>query len=138
MSTATAGGSTIQGVLLEKGEQQIVLQLPGTDYKLHLAVDAATLAKLPAPGERITGRIVGRAKRVDVVRAGGRFVDPVIGRPRRVQGRLSAIDAPHNCITVFAGLAVSAELTMNQKASDFAVGALVAFDIERGARLELA
>ncbi|MCX5661931.1 MAG: hypothetical protein NTW19_19810 [Planctomycetota bacterium] len=138
MSTATASGTTIHGLLLEKGQDSVVVQLPGTDYKLHLAVDAGALAKLPAPntGVRVAGRITARAKRVDIVRAGGRFVDPVIGRPRRIQGCVAAVDAHANTITVSSGIPAVVTLTMNQRAESFPLGALVAFDVERGARFE--
>lgn len=138
MSTATATGTTIHAILLEKGEDLIVVQLPGTDYKMRLAIDPAGLAKLPAPGPgtRVAGRVTARAKRVDIVRAGGRFVDPVIGRPRRLQGHVAAVDAHANTLTVSAGLPAVVTLTMNQRAESFPVGALVAFDVERGARFE--
>jgi hypothetical protein len=126
----------VQGVLLEKSPDTIVLGLPGTDYKLHLAVDDAGAAHLPELGKPLTGRISARAKRVDKVRSGGRYIEPIMGRPRRIQGRISAIDAHAMTITVWCGCPFTCVLTMNQKAADFAVGDLVSFDVERGARFE--
>lgn len=152
---ANTKSDKVEGVVLERNGELMVLALPGTDYKLHLAPCEATPAAssvapvvAPAvgagsaaavkPGERVRGRILARAKRVDVVGAGGRFVEPVIGRPRRLQGRVTAVDPNRNTFTVFCGLPLVCQPTMAQKASDFPVGSFVAFDVERGARFELA
>lgn len=132
MAQATQSGPTVTGTLTEVRDDMIVVSLPGSDYRLHL------LAAEPpvAVGRRITGRIFARAKRVDVIRSGGRYLEPLYGRPRRVQGRIIETDAAANTITVQAACALICELTMNQKASDFKPGQMVSFDIERGARFE--
>ncbi|MCE9589640.1 MAG: hypothetical protein K8S99_03855 [Planctomycetes bacterium] len=132
-ATASTADPNVLGVVQEAKEGMIVLALPGTDYKMHLAVAGA----LPAVGVRVSGRITARAKRVDVVTTGGRFIDPVLGRPRRLQGRITATDAAANTITVFCGAPFTCELTMEKKAADYHVGDLVAFDVERGAKLTL-
>jgi len=133
MSHAAATTPTVTGTLVEAGESRIVLALPGTDYKLHLAVGA----KLPHKvGGRVSGTIHARAKRADVIRAGGRFVEPGTGRPRRVQGRLIGGDASANTVTVQAGpgIALVCELTdQRQKVADFTLHQMVSFDVEPGA-----
>jgi len=86
----------------------------------------------------VTGTIFCRAKRVDVVPSGGRFIEPVYGRPRRLQGRISEINPKANTITVDAGCPFVCEVTVGQKAPSFQVDQLVSFDVERGARFELA
>jgi len=133
--TVSTSDPLVHGVLAEIKEGMIVLTLPGTDYKLHLAVDHPPKVEV---GKRLAGRITARAKRVDVVTSGGRFIDPVFGRPRRLQGRITASDTAANSITVFCGAPFTCELTMGQKANEFRVGDLVAFDVERGARLDAA
>ena len=125
--------SIAQGLLLRCDEGMIVLGLPGTDYQLRL--QSATSVEGPL-NEKITGRVHARAKRVDVVRTGGRFIEPVYGRPRRLQGRIVAVHPQDNAITVHCGCPFICELTMNQKATDFTVGLLVGFDVERGAVFE--
>jgi hypothetical protein len=133
MSAPATAGPVLQGVLLESKPDMAVIGLPGTDYRLHLALASPLSAPLNKP---IRGTIYARAKRVDKVPSGGRFVEPVYGRPRRLQGRVIATDTGHNTITVNAGAPFVCELTMDQKADGFAEGDLVSFDVERGARFE--
>ena len=126
--------STAQGTLLEQREGVIVLGLPGTEYQLHLRVSNP----LPTPPNRpVSGRIVARAKRVDIVQTGGRFIEPVYGRPRRLQGAVIATDPGQNTITVDCGhCPFECVLTANQRAASFPIGALVSFDVEAGAVFE--
>lgn len=116
----------------EAGDGMIVLAPPGTDYQHHLRVDEPI--KTPV-GKTITGHILARARRVDVVEAGGRFVEPVYGRPRRVQGRVLAVDTTANTVVVLCSCPFVCELTADQKARDFEPGQIVSFDVEPGARL---
>ncbi|WP_428388169.1 hypothetical protein [Mucisphaera sp.] len=110
----------------------VVLKLAGTDYQLLLQCRGA----LPAEGSKVTGVIAAKAKRVDVVPAGGRYIEPVAGRPRRVQGRVVAGDTGKNTLTVKAATAVVVSLMDLQKTADFSVGQLVSFDVEPGATFE--
>lgn len=112
---------------------EIALNLPGTDYQLHLAVTAAPATNAQ---KRVTGKILAQARRIDIVNTGGIFIDPVIGRPRRIQGRIIAQDAAANTVTVKAVAPFICKLDAQQKADSFPVGALVSFDIERGALFE--
>ena len=123
------------GVLVSGTEGMIELGLPGSEYRLRLAVARPIEA---AAGARIKGVIRARAKRVDVTRTGGRFVEPIFGRPRRLQGRIIGGDAEANEIVVAAGgpIFVCALTDGRQKAEDFAVGQMVGFDVEAGAKFE--
>ncbi len=76
------------------------------------------------------------AKRVDVVGHGGRFIEPVYGRPRRLQGTVVATDPNLNMITVRSRCPFVCRLTGSQKAAAFAIGSLVGFDVEAGAVFE--
>src|SRR5690606_15182475 len=60
-------GLEVHGTLVEQREGQIVLALPGTDYRLHLAVDGPLT---PGVGGRVHGVIRAQARRVDVTRTG--------------------------------------------------------------------
>ena len=124
------------GYLAEVGQDTIVLALANTDYRLHLAVTDLVNGEIDKP---ISGRITARARRVDPMQSGGRFVEPVYGRPRRIQGTIIATDPQANTISVqCAGRCTFiCELVTNQHANEFEVGTLVGFDIERGAKLEL-
>jgi len=126
--------NVVCGRLESQSAGMIELSLPGTDYRLSLAT--AGEVKPDAVGQ-VCGRIRARARRVDVIRAGGRYIEPVFGRPRRLQGSVMAVDAGANTITVYCGCPFICELTApGQRAEKFEVGQLVSFDVERGARFE--
>ncbi len=129
--TAAPAEPIVTGQLAEKREDQIVLRVPDTNYRLHLLIDAPLEAEV---GDRITGTIHCQAKRVDVVPAGGRFIEPVFGRPRRIQGRVIGGDVSQNTLHVQCGVPVIARLMSSQQATDFKVGQMVCFDVVRGAK----
>lgn len=129
-----AMGKLIAQMPAAEGQPPMIqLAIPGTSYQLHL-VEASPVQ--PDGFKQVRGRIVGRAKRVDVVRTGGRFVEPVYGRPRRVQGRITHRDLNHNRLTVFCGVPMVFDLLPSQKVTDFADGQMVGFDVERGTCFE--
>ena len=133
-----------RGTLLEHGPNTIVLGLPGTDYQLHLQVKQAIAAH---QGQRVSGTIHAHARRVDIVPTGGRYIEPVYGRPRRLQGTILTTDPIANTITVdcapaqdgppgAVGCPFVCRLMAEQKAAGLSRGELVSFDIERGAVFE--
>ena len=122
------------GTLLEIKDGFIVLGVHGTDYRVQLVV-SAPIQK--AVGDHVSGTIHATAKRVDAIPTGGRFIDPVYGRPRRLQGRVFSLDPVKNVISIYAGLPFHCTMMAEQKTSQFELGQMVAFDIERGARFEL-
>ena len=132
-SATTSDVPTVEGRLAEQTNDQIVLSVPETSYRLHLLVDQPAKAQV---GERVTGTIHCKAKRVDVVPSGGRFIEPVYGRPRRVQGVVAGGDMQANTLQVKVGAPFIVELMPSQKAGDFKLGQMVCFDVERGARFE--
>jgi len=110
----------------------IVLHPHNTNYQTHLEPVGEITTE---PGKTITGIIRAKAKRIDVVSTGGRFVDPVFGRPRRVQGSIIAIDRGH--LVVSAGMPIHCKPTApGQSADDFEIGQFVSFSVERGATFE--
>ena len=118
----------------------IVLSVPGSNYQLHLRPEGAIASET---GKRITGVISVQARRIDATHNGGKYVEPVIGRPRRIQGTVLATSTAQNSITVNAGgsvavdgppLPVVVRLTdPRQKPDQFQVGTLVTFDVLDGA-----
>lgn len=133
MNQTTTAWPTVTGNLLEKSPGHIVLGLLGTDYRLHLRISHPLKTN---PPHRITGKIQAKAMRVDVIQSGGRYIEPVFGRPRRIQGRIMGGYPQTNSIHVQCGAAVICQLMPPQKIGDFAAGQLVSFDIERGATFE--
>jgi len=129
---AATDPAIVEGKLVEQSDGVIVLALPETDYRLHLLVDAPIDAE---PGDRISGRIEAQAMRVDQTHNGGRFIEPVFGRPRRVQGRILAVDSDHNTVTVRAACPIVLKLThARQSAANFNIGVIGMCDVKPGAR----
>jgi len=109
-----------------------VVSFPNTSYRVHLEPIGEITTQ---PGKTIMGTIHARAKRIDTCTTGGRFIDPVFGRPRRVQGSIVAIEDEH--IVVSTGVPVHCLPTdPRQKASDFEVGQFVSMGVEAGASFE--
>ena len=121
------------GTLAERGDGVIVLAIPGTDYRLRLTIHEPFESGI---GARVRGRIRVTARRMDVIPAGGRYIEPNEGPPRRVQGRIQAIDEVNDELLVHAGAPILVRPDTRQRASDFAVGRMVAFDVLPGAAFE--
>ncbi len=133
MSEAATAGPIATGVLAEKTSEKLVLAVPGTDYRLKLIPVGQVNGPL---NERIQGTIRANAQRVDVISAGGRFIEPIFGRPRRVQGRIIGGDVKANTLTVLAAVPITVTLMPHQQAGKFAIGQMVSFDVEPGATFE--
>jgi len=146
MSPTANNESVARGILYDAScatatrPASIVFHVPGSQYQLHLRQEGALAGRV---GKRISGVIHATARRVDVTDKGGRFVEPVIGRPRRVQGTVVAHDNAANTLTVNCagsaavdgvGLPVVCKLTdARQSPAQFPLGALVGFDVLDGA-----
>lgn len=124
---------TVSGVVEAVMDGAFVLKLPGTDYRLHL-VPAQGLTV--AVGQKVTGVIRAQAQRMDVIPAGGRYIEPVFGRPRRVQGRITGGSVQNNAVYLKAGPGLVVTPMAPQRAGDFAVGQMVSFDVRAGATFE--
>jgi hypothetical protein len=111
----------------------VTLTFPNTRYEMHLLPESPVATE---PGKRILGTIHAQARRIDRVDTGGRYVEPVFGRPRRVQGRVVAIEGDE--VVVHAGVPIHCRPTdSRQKAADFAEGDFVSFDVMDGATFRL-
>lgn len=149
MTTATpttATASTARGLLYDASSAtatkpaSIVFHVPGSQYQVHLRQEGQVTGQV---GKRIAGTIHASARRVDATAQGGCFIEPVVGRPRRIQGVVTAHNASSNTITVnCAGsaavdgvsLPVVCKLTdARQKPEQFPLGTIVGFDVLDGA-----
>lgn len=112
----------------------IKFAVPNTSYELHLLPDGAVHSNI---GKRLIGVIKASARRVDVVGTGGQFVEPVFGRPRRVQGTVVGLTA--DAIVIDAGVTMHLSLTdARQNPGQFSPGQLVACDVLDGATFKSA
>ena len=132
---AVAGAGTrhdlVRGYLAEAGDDRVVLTFPGTDYRTELKVTSRPTTEV---GKRILGVIQGQARRIDVCGTGGKYVEPVYGRPKRVQGKIVAVDLTAGTVTVDAGaMSVVVKTDPSQDTGDFAEGDFVTFAVLPGA-----
>ena len=114
--------------------ERVVISFPNTSYRLELI--PTTAVRTPV-GKRIHGVVRAEARRVDKVGSGGRYVEPVFGRPRRVQGHVLATNFETGAILVHAGVPIVCALSdARQKPEDFDRGDFVSFDVSPGATFE--
>lgn len=130
ITPSAADRSVATGILREKSDDRIVLAIPDTDYLLHLAPTAPIEGEI---GKRISGTIRCQAKRIDRIRTGGRYIEPVEGRPRRVQGRVLSVNDVDDSIVVSAGAPVICRTDERQRAQDFSAGEMVSMNVLAGA-----
>lgn len=139
MSEATAPSSpttppTVTGQIDAVGDGWVQLKVPGSDYRLRLVPKGG---RRYAEGDKVSGIIRAQALRMDVISAGGRYIEPVQGRPRRVQGRVVGGSVDHNEVYVKAGPNVVVTPMAPQRAGDFSIGQMVTFDVRDGATFEM-
>ena len=105
----------------------VTLRVPSMNYRNSFVVKGGTGAELKA-GERVSGRIVAPAWKLDRVEMGGNYVEPLVGKPRRMQGMVLAVDAARNELVVQVGYEVTVKLPEKYKAGDYTVGERVGWD----------
>lgn len=125
-----ADRTVVRGVVHGRDDESVVLRIPGTDYRIRLLVEQPLTTPV---GEKVEGRIAVQARRMDTITAGGRFVEPVEGRPRRVQGRIIEVDENQRTVVVSAGVPIACRLHDLQKPGDFQVDQMVTMGVEPGA-----
>jgi hypothetical protein len=121
----------LNSVAAASGEKPgcIVLGLPNTSYELYLIPTGPITAVV---GKRLIGTIRAQARRIDVVGTGGQYVEPVMGRPRRVQGTVLRVE--NGAVVVDAGVAIHATPSDHRQSADqFQPGQFVSFDVAPGA-----
>lgn len=135
MSTTTdAVDDLARATLLSSSDGRIELAVPGTDYRLSLIPATANSAAIAAIGKRVRGRIEGRALRLHIAAAGGRFIEPLVGAPRIVQGTVMAVDAAGRRLLLDVCVPIWITLDGDRSTDAFTIGTLVNFYMESGAR----
>lgn len=105
----------------------VTLRVAGSNYRNSFVITPEAAATLHA-GARLRGRILAPAWKVDRVELGGNYVEPLFGRPRRMQGTILAVDTAANTLTVQVGYEATCRLPDRYKAADFKVGERVGWD----------
>lgn len=136
-SASQATQSVTSGVVAERRGGEITLAHPGSSYRLDLRLDEPEQGGV-AVGARVRGEIRVQAARIDVIKTGGKYIEPVDGPPRRVAGRVLETDRYANIVIVDAGpFVVVCTPNAHQKASDFAVDQLVTMGVKPGATFKV-
>ena len=132
MPTDDATRALTRGVLESLDDNEIVLAVHHTEYKLHLSLTPAQDITASV-GSPLKGTIHARARRQHAARGGGRFIEPVWGAPRIVAGRVRAVDGPQRRLLVDAGVPMWVEAPKDQDLGVIRAGELVNFYVESGA-----
>lgn len=141
-STSTASGSSTSSaatasdvarlVLESRTSEHVVVSIPGTSYRLTLTPTVPPQTIPVADGKRLLGVLRGKAQQMHVASAGGRFIEPVYGHPRIVQGTIQSIDRERNRVLVQMVVPAWLDVAAGQSASEFVPGQLVNMYVESG------
>jgi len=106
---------------------QVTLRVNGYNYAHTFAI-AGNLPPALASGARVQGAIHAPAWKVDRVELGGNYVEPLSGRPRRMQGTILSVNPAANELTVQVGYQAIVKLPPKYQASDFKIGERIGWD----------
>ncbi|MCA9294983.1 MAG: hypothetical protein KC983_00670 [Phycisphaerales bacterium] len=123
-----------RGILRSVSDDEIVLSIPGTDYRLHLT-PSVPAAQITAPvGRPIRGVIEAVALRIHTAEGGGRFIEPIYGAPRIVAGEVLYADEVNRRVLVDVSVPMWVSTQLGQDFSILREGELVNFYVASGTR----
>ncbi len=121
--------------LVDRAGDWVMLSIPDTHYRLHLKAASPLEAEV---GRRVRGVIRVSVWKVDFVSRGGAYIEPLFGRPRRVQGRVIAHQSDRNGIVLgIAGCPITADLPDRWQASQIPLGTRIGVEVHEGATFEV-
>jgi len=108
----------------------ITLKTPGNNYENTFALSPrAGKTFKPEIGQVISGSIYAPAWKAEAVEMGGNYVEPLLGRPRRMQGTILSQRIESNELTVQVGYPVTVVLPREHyDVARFAVGSRIGWD----------
>jgi len=123
MDTTLTDQARVRLVSVQGGSVRVAV--PGSSYvfTLEAGPDAATLRG--REGKIVVGRVEARAMRLHRASGGGRFVEPLDGMPRIIQGLVRAVDVPGRRLLVEAAVPMWLTLEPEDDPRAFAEGDLV-------------
>jgi hypothetical protein len=134
MTTTTTEAHVARLYLVKKEADRVWLQIAGTSYQIELATTGPVT---PSPQGRVRGVVRCSVWKLDEVSAGGAFIEPLSGRPRRVQGMVTGIIAGSNSVIIdVAGQPIVGDLPPRWDAKDVKVGSRVGLDVKEGSTFE--
>jgi len=105
----------------------VTLKMPSNNYRNSFKLPEG-VPPPPPPGHRVVGTIHAPAWKIEAVSDGGNYVEPLYGRPRRMQGTVLSVNAAANELTVKTAYEVTVKLPARYSAAAFAVGTRVGWD----------
>lgn len=112
--------------IIESIENDLVtLKTPVANYRN--TFKCASVADLTV-GKRVEGSIHAPARKIEVVSQGGNYVEPLFGRPRRMQGLVLRQNGKENSLLVRTAYDTTVSLPSHQQAADYPVGSRVGWD----------
>ena len=112
--------------IVESIENDLVtLKTPNANYRN--TFKCSSVADL-AVGKRIPGSIHAPARKIEAVSQGGNYVEPLFGRPRRMQGLVLKQNVADNSLIVQTAYETNVQLPRQQQATDYSVGSRVGWD----------
>ncbi len=134
MTTTQTKPSVARVRLLEATPDRVIVGPPGTNYRLYLQPTGPVRGEV---GDRIRGVIRCNVWKLDEVSAGGAYVEPVFGRPRRVQGKVIATLPESNAVVVdLWDTPIVGLLPERWPAADIPLGIRVGLDVKAGSTFE--
>ncbi|MSR41577.1 MAG: hypothetical protein EXS10_06720 [Phycisphaerales bacterium] len=121
-----------RATLLRAADGRVVIRPLSTEYEISFELPKSVACPVEA-GHRIEGSIHARAQKMHLAQAGGEFIEPLVGSPRIVQGKIRQIDVAANALLIEAIIPMWMTLAEGQSASSMALGTLVNFYVEPGA-----
>lgn len=134
MPTDLDGNSLARGILESLNDDELVLSLPHTNYRIHLVPTVPAGEISSHVGKRVKGMIQARALRMHRAQGGGRFIEPVWGAPRIVAGKVVSVDEPNRRVLVDVSVPIWVTAPEGQDFSEMHEGELVNFYVESGTR----
>lgn len=120
--------------LVKQDGDQVELNIPGTKYRLALKAAGDVAA---SPQGRVRGVVRLPVWKLDEVTAGGAYIEPLYGKPRRVQGKVVATLPETNSVVVeVCDQPIVGDLPSRWNAADVVVGSRVGLDILVGGVFE--
>lgn len=108
---------------------RITVRVPGTEYFLDLYLPDG-MAPPAAVGRRIRGVIQGKALRMHAHAGGGLFIEPLVGEPRIVSGRVRGIDRAAGVILLDVGVPMQLACLPGQDLRNLEVGGMASCHVK--------
>ncbi len=109
-----------KGKVLSHKHGQVIFAPSETTYECHLGYDFDGGSYTLPERRPVRGIIAVKARKIYTVPSGGNFIEPIIGEPRRIQGRVRAATGTH--LLLHAGASVLVELPKTPDAIDLHSG----------------